>query len=207
MLFLSAMRPFPGKLQRLDLLGHAGWKWQIARINDLDSRLTGDARAHRDKLIKLHQTADRIVRGTVKERARRWPEYEKIVDEINNIVSRYSVVTKFYPAEDGVREIPFIHPITPDTSEEEVELIETLLDICEDGDSGRLCRCAEPECQRWFYKIVPRQKFCSNLCKQKFNSRSEEFKKERKLYMRVYRKIRKEKEEAEDLARRAREGW
>jgi hypothetical protein len=56
----------------------------------------------------------------------------------------------------------------------------------------RRCR----RCNRWFYAVTDHQKNCSDICRKKFNSTSDEFRSKRATYMRErYRPLQRELQE------------
>ena len=59
-------------------------------------------------------------------------------------------------------------------------------------DYFRRCR----ECNKWLFAVTPHQIYCSDKCRKRFASRSEEFRNARREYMRNYRK----QEESRDRA-------
>jgi hypothetical protein len=65
-------------------------------------------------------------------------------------------------------------------------------------DLFRQCR----DCSRWFFALAEHQSYCGNSCRKRHASVSEEFKEKRRLYMRAYRRLEKERERrAKTLAR------
>jgi hypothetical protein len=60
------------------------------------------------------------------------------------------------------------------------------MDAAETGliDRFRTCR----HCQRWFHAAVAHQHHCSERCRQQFASKSDNYRKKRRDYMRQYRK-------------------
>jgi hypothetical protein len=73
-----------------------------------------------------------------------------------------------------------------------------LLNLRARGDVS-LIRCCR-NCGRWFYATTNHQTFCEDRCRQQFHSKDQDFKKQRRLYMRGYRK----NERARGLAARER---
>lgn len=61
-----------------------------------------------------------------------------------------------------------------------------LLNIRSDGDLSRVRTCRN--CGRWFFAVAIHQTSCSNRCRQQFQSKNDDFKEKRRLYMRQYRR-------------------
>ncbi len=54
----------------------------------------------------------------------------------------------------------------------------------------RKCR----QCQKWLFAVAEHQHYCSNACRQRHASQSDEFKENRRLYMRDFRRREKERQ-------------
>lgn len=75
---------------------------------------------------------------------------------------------------------------TPEADYQERIAIQSLLDeLCEGRiNRFRVCR----QCERWFYAVAAHQVSCSESCRKKHASTSDDFKAKRRDYMKKYRK-------------------
>ena len=71
--------------------------------------------------------------------------------------------------------------------------VENLMEFHAAGVLPLFRRCRE--CQTWLFSLSEHQKYCGDACRQKFASKSSEFKAKRQAYMRAYRKREKELDE------------
>ena len=60
----------------------------------------------------------------------------------------------------------------------------------EEGTIDRYRHC--DECAKWFYALTDHQRFCSDACRKKYASGSDEYRSKRRKYMRRYRRDQKE---------------
>ena len=74
----------------------------------------------------------------------------------------------------------------------EVRIIGFFLELLRNGSMQRLKTCRE--CQKWYYATADHQLQCSANCRQRFASHSDDFKEERRKYMRDYRSQQKARE-------------
>ena len=58
-----------------------------------------------------------------------------------------------------------------------------------------LIRCCR-NCGKWFYSVTSHQRYCSDRCRQQFHSKDKNFKDQRRLYMRRYRKDQRAQDKA-----------
>ena len=63
-------------------------------------------------------------------------------------------------------------------------------------DYFRQCK----DCSRWFFALAEHQSYCSDACRKRFASQSDEFKEKRRLYMRTYRQSERERDSAAKAA-------
>ena len=69
--------------------------------------------------------------------------------------------------------------------QEKIAVHSILSELCQGRiDRFRICR----QCTRWFYAVAQHQVSCSETCRKKHASTSEDFKEKRRDYMRKYRK-------------------
>lgn len=69
--------------------------------------------------------------------------------------------------------------------QEQIAVYSILSELCRGRiDRFRICR----QCTRWFYAVAQHQVSCSEACRKKHASTSEDFKEKRRDYMRKYRK-------------------
>jgi hypothetical protein len=52
---------------------------------------------------------------------------------------------------------------------------------------GRMRRCAKPDCQKWFFAVLPTQTFHSEVCRLETMTKDPKFKKRRAQYMKIRR--------------------
>jgi hypothetical protein len=64
-----------------------------------------------------------------------------------------------------------------------------LIDELREGRIERFRRCEE--CTKWFFAVTIHQKFCSDNCRKKYASKSDEYRRKRAIFMRKYRKQQK----------------
>jgi hypothetical protein len=70
--------------------------------------------------------------------------------------------------------------------------LDLLLEEQKKGNISRFRRC--DRCEKWFYAVTHHQRFCVEGCRKQYASRSDEYKRKRRSYMRDYRKREKDGE-------------
>jgi hypothetical protein len=60
------------------------------------------------------------------------------------------------------------------------------------GDILRFRQCSD--CHLWFYAKTEHQRFCTDACRKRYASKSSEYKTKRKVYMRSYRQMEKQRD-------------
>jgi len=67
----------------------------------------------------------------------------------------------------------------------ENRVVDCLLSDAEKGYLHRFKQCRE--CRKWFWTPTDHQKFCSDACRKRYSSCSEEYRRKRREYMKSYR--------------------
>jgi hypothetical protein len=87
--------------------------------------------------------------------------------------------------EERFREHPQFSERPEAAYQEKVAVLLLLDELCEGRiNRFRVCR----QCERWFYGVAAHQISCSEACRKKYGSTSEDFKAKRREYMKKYRK-------------------
>jgi hypothetical protein len=121
-------------------------------------------------------------------------ELEKLNKQGRELSVKVNKQLRFYKWSPGISTPRFgetfhEHPQfseTPEADYQERVAIQSLLnELCEGRiNRFRVCR----QCERWFYAVAAHQVSCSEACRKKHSSTSEDFKAKRREYMKKYRK-------------------
>jgi hypothetical protein len=113
-------------------------------------------------------------------------------DSINVVLGRYQFVPTLNVV--GKREVRL--GWIPATSESEqrktlgkASMIQVLCSLADEGALSRLRHCASSDCGRWFMADRGKKEFCSVKCRRRHQASSEEFKADRREYMRDYYRL------------------
>lgn len=122
------------------------------------------------------------------EKYERTAELLNRAERLNEVLVQYRftpVIQSFGPApftigwhRDWRGEIEYGKPPYKHLAGQHLELI---LNIARAGELGRIRHC--DQCQKWHYAMRSTQKFCSMKCQQKRYTQTEEFKAQRRAYM------------------------
>jgi hypothetical protein len=184
------------------------WSWVIWGLN-LDEKSDWDTAAAQRvaTLIQEMQELDEI-RTSLRERPRHesdyidfeWPrfafgskELQSLTERGRSLTATVNVQLTFYKwspsifthAFEEFQEYPQWNARSEAEYQEKVAIHAILEELCEGRiDRFRICR----HCGKWFYAVAQHQVSCSESCRKKHASTSEDFKAKRREYMKKYRK-------------------
>ena len=115
-------------------------------------------------------------------------EFSRRIEEVQRDFDKYLPKLRFAGIDSGRikgrARLSFI-PIWSKTPFQAVLAVEAIKLLGEEGRLERVRQCRK--CKRWFYARVRPQKFCSTACQQSHYRSSEEWKEQRREWMRRYR--------------------
>jgi hypothetical protein len=185
------------------------WLWVIWGLNQDEESDWDSAAAKRvSTLIREMQELDKIRKSLRNQPSRdsdyvdiiEWPRFvfdeeklqrltergRKLTETINTQLTFYkwspSIFTNHF---EEFREFPQWNAKSETEYQEKSAIHAILEELCEGRiDRFRICR----NCSRWFYAVAQHQVSCSEACRKKHASTSEDFKAKRREYMKKYRK-------------------
>jgi len=188
------------------------WSWLIWGLNgDAKSEWTPEAKKRVSSLLLNMRELDEIrekLRTRFSEQKRsshriemiEWPSWvfgcpqlEELNSNGRRLLLKVNAKLGFYKWSPNILTINFDsfreHSQSNTRSESDYQeqvAVQSLLQELAEGRINRFRVCRQ--CQRWFYAVTAHQISCSEACRKKHASTSEDFKAKRRKYMKKYRK-------------------
>jgi hypothetical protein len=130
--------------------------------------------------------------GGLPERSKRESELRS---SLNTLLRRYRFAPLYWAALGDFHLIGWWsgneRPDEPDSPGDSIDFTEDdavlrIMDLARDGLLGRIRRC---DCKDWFFARFSHQKFCCTRCQQNYYRSSEEYRANRRIYMKNLREI------------------